>query len=324
MSHTRMVLSADAENRRWPATSTAHTISSWPCTHARRRAPAGSAAGGTGARAPRAGAAPAGCWWGGPPRTCTAWPRWAGSPGAAPRSRSAPPTPARAPAPRAAAPHRRAPAARGRAAAPWARLECVAQRKVGRELQVPQPHAGHRARAVALRQPALYAHAVVGVAGGDHDRVRHQLLRGCGGVRRAAAPGRRARVGGAGVPRARHTDGAVEARRRGFVARARRARLARVGPRSHGPARPGRRRLRRRGWIGTTRVPLPGQRPPKHPARALPGRTRQAVARARAPARPAARPGSQRTEHRPPSPPSSSQLRDRPLPAGLASRCCSC
>jgi hypothetical protein len=31
MSHTRMVLSAEAENSLRPCTSTAHTISSWPC-----------------------------------------------------------------------------------------------------------------------------------------------------------------------------------------------------------------------------------------------------------------------------------------------------
>ena len=30
MSHMRMVLSADADSKRSPVTSTAHTISSWP------------------------------------------------------------------------------------------------------------------------------------------------------------------------------------------------------------------------------------------------------------------------------------------------------
>lgn len=56
-------------------------------------------------------------------------------------------------------------------------LDGVAQRKVRRELQVPQAHARHRASAVALRQPALNAHPVIGVPRGNHNWVGHELLR---------------------------------------------------------------------------------------------------------------------------------------------------
>ena len=78
----------------------------------------------------------------------------------------------------------------------------IAQCKVGGELQMPQPHASHRAGAVALHvdtmsynaanvfqsptalkrwrahlsEPALYAHAVIGMACSNHYWVRHQLL----------------------------------------------------------------------------------------------------------------------------------------------------
>jgi hypothetical protein len=45
------------------------------------------------------------------------------------------------------------------------------ERVIGCELQVPQPHACNRARAVALGQPPLNAHTVVCVPGCHHDRI---------------------------------------------------------------------------------------------------------------------------------------------------------
>ena len=57
-----------------------------------------------------------------------------------------------------------------------AHLDGVPERKVGRELQVAQAHARDWARPIALAQPALDTHSVIGVPRGDHYRVRHQLL----------------------------------------------------------------------------------------------------------------------------------------------------
>ena len=57
-----------------------------------------------------------------------------------------------------------------------AHLDSVPESEVGRKLQVAQAHARHWAGAVALPQPALYAHAVVCVPRRHHHRIRHQLL----------------------------------------------------------------------------------------------------------------------------------------------------
>ena len=55
-------------------------------------------------------------------------------------------------------------------------LDGIAEREVGRELQVAQAHARDRAGPVALGQPALDAHPVIRVPCCHHHRIRHELL----------------------------------------------------------------------------------------------------------------------------------------------------
>ena len=55
-------------------------------------------------------------------------------------------------------------------------LDGIAEREVGRELQVAQAHACDWAGPVALGQPALDAHAIIGVPCRHHDWIRHELL----------------------------------------------------------------------------------------------------------------------------------------------------
>eukprot|EP00878_Enallax_costatus_P015609 GHUV01016349.1.p2 GENE.GHUV01016349.1~~GHUV01016349.1.p2 ORF type:complete len:115 (-),score=4.69 GHUV01016349.1:393-737(-) len=54
-------------------------------------------------------------------------------------------------------------------------LDCIPERMIGDQFQMPQPHACHRARPIALCQPFGYALPVICVPSGHDDRVAHKL-----------------------------------------------------------------------------------------------------------------------------------------------------
>lgn len=54
-------------------------------------------------------------------------------------------------------------------------LNGISEGKIGCQLEVTQTHASDRTCSVALLQPALYAHSVVGVTSCHHHRVIHEL-----------------------------------------------------------------------------------------------------------------------------------------------------